>query len=494
HNGKIVSDVPPHRSLLERVRALAGRRLASQVHELEHREGGILVTTYVLPPEEAHPTPRSLELFVGRRYIRDRGLMHAVVMGYEGLVPPGRYPTAVVMVELPEGTVDVNVHPQKLEVRFARPQEIFAAVRRAVTNALKRAPWLARIGAGGAAPVPVYAIASNAPPHRPPPARGLVGEYDHLERSLLGWKASEGEGTAGLLFGPRDSASAVARSRPESDSGGGGAAAAAAAAAAGAREGRGGGDQVGVGVGVGVDAGAGAGIHSATTTEGEVPAERAPTRQVQVQARAQDQDQDQDQEPASSAFFAGLRYLGQLQRTYLVCEGAGELVLIDQHAAHERINFQRLKEAQVGNRPRVQRLLFPQIFDLEPIEAAAAEESVATLTSFGFELRPFGGRSFALEAVPADLPISEAITTVKEVLDDLANLAMSRAVEERLEAMMATIACHSAVRAGDTLSIDEARALLLALDRVDFRAHCPHGRPVLMRIGLAEIARRFGRG
>jgi DNA mismatch repair protein MutL len=197
--------------------------------------------------------------------------------------------------------------------------------------------------------------------------------------------------------------------------------------------------------------------------------------------------------PSPERFFGALDYLGQLDRTYLVCEADGELVLIDQHAAHERVAFQRLREAHASSGPRTQRLLFPRVLELEPDQAAAAGEHAEALAAIGFELSPFGGRSFAMKAAPVDLRDDDQEPTLRELLTDLSDRDASRAIGDRLDHMFATIACHSVVRAGDTLSRDEAHALLSSMDSVDYRAHCPHGRPVLLRISISEIARRFGR-
>jgi DNA mismatch repair protein MutL len=191
-------------------------------------------------------------------------------------------------------------------------------------------------------------------------------------------------------------------------------------------------------------------------------------------------------------FFSRCRYLGQLDKTYLVCEAEGELVLIDQHAAHERVEFQRLRDKSAGHDVPVQRLLFPQTLDATPAQVAVVDECAAILAAVGFEVEPFGGATVAIKAMPAGLRHDPA-AVLAELLGDLADRGGSRAVEERLDHVLATVACHSVVRAGDLLSPREAEALLVAMDGVDFRAHCPHGRPVLLRIGVPEIARRFGR-
>src|SRR5262249_13116216 len=160
------------------------------------------------------------------------------------------------------------------------------------------------------------------------------------------------------------------------------------------------------------------------------------------------------------------------------------------HAAHERIAFQRLREAHRTSGPRPQRLLFPRTVELGAARAAAAAAHGAALAGIGFELEPFGaGGLVALRASPIDLREEEVVRTLLAPPDDLAEPDASRAVGDRVDPMLATVACHSVVRAGDVLSAAEATALLEAMDAVDYRAHCPHGRPVLLRISVVEIAR-----
>jgi DNA mismatch repair protein MutL len=416
HGGRTALDVPPVASALERVRAVLAHKLAARVFETESTESGVAVHAFLWPPDEAQTTSRGVSLYCGRRYVRDRGLLHAVVMGYGELLPAGRYPTAAVFVDPPAGAVDVNVHPQKIEVRFARPQEVYAAVRHAVAAALARAPWLAEPVGARPAPVAMYAVTSHAPP---PVAARLSDVAESYAGILSGWRPAP----------------------PSPPAGPPGALPASAA--------------------------------------GQAPAvARGPTP-----ARAQ----------GDVGFFGDLLYLGQLDRTYLVCEAPGELILIDQHAAHERVAFERLRRAHRETGVRTQRLLFPRTVPLPEALAACAEENRGVLLAIGFELEPFGGAAMALKAAPVDLRDEEVLPTLRELLADLAERGASRAAEERVDLILATLACHSVVRAGDVLSPTEAQALLAAMDGTDFRGHCPHGRPVLLRIGVPEIARRFGR-
>jgi DNA mismatch repair protein MutL len=199
--------------------------------------------------------------------------------------------------------------------------------------------------------------------------------------------------------------------------------------------------------------------------------------------------------PAARApgFFAGLNYVGQVHRTYLVCEAAAELILIDQHAAHERVAYARLRAAHARRQMPRQQLLFP--IPIEVGEAAAAAlETDDVLGGLGFEVARQGPDVIVLRAVPEPLKDADPKPLIRELLSDLADGTPLREGElDRVDHLLATIACHSVVRAGDVLGRPEALALLNQLDGVDLSSHCPHGRPVLLRMPLGEIERRFGR-
>lgn len=124
---------------------------------------------------------------------------------------------------------------------------------------------------------------------------------------------------------------------------------------------------------------------------------------------------------------------------------------------------------------------------------AAAEQNNDELCAIGFELSPFGGSTYSVACAPADLRAAEIADTLTELLDELADCSVSSALRDRVDLILATVACHSVVRAGDTMSAETVRALFASLDEVERKMHCPHGRPVLLRIGTHEIARRFGR-
>jgi len=190
--------------------------------------------------------------------------------------------------------------------------------------------------------------------------------------------------------------------------------------------------------------------------------------------------------------YEDLCVLGQFARTYVLCEGGGELVIVDQHAAHERIMLHQIMAAAREHLGAVQRMLTPQIIELTPARALALASHAEALTEFGFEVEPFGGDSFAVKQVPEALGRIDLQSLLEDVADDIADGGIGTPVRDVVEHALATMACHSAIRAGDPMSPYEMRELLRALDRVDFSV-CAHGRPVTIRISQGELERRFHR-
>ena len=197
-------------------------------------------------------------------------------------------------------------------------------------------------------------------------------------------------------------------------------------------------------------------------------------------------------QPPERLCFSDLRYLGQLGGTVLVCEARDALVLVDQHAAHERVNFERLWQDLKGGRGQRQPLLFPEVVQLSPDEAAHWDEAAATLEAAGFDVEPWGGTSVMVRAVPTILKGKAAAPVVRECV--LATIDESAAsFDARLRKVVATVACHASVRAGDALSEEQVKALLAAMDAVDLAGYCPHGRRAVVVQPMADILRSFGR-
>jgi len=185
-----------------------------------------------------------------------------------------------------------------------------------------------------------------------------------------------------------------------------------------------------------------------------------------------------------------LRVLGQLGQTYIIAEGPGGMYLIDQHAAHERVLYERFTAERAHRAVASQQLLSPLPLELMPRQRVAMAEYLETLTELGFEIEPFGGETYLLRAVPAVLKGSDVGQAVTEILDELAEEGSG---ETRAEKALISVVCHSAVRAGQILSMEEMRDLARQLEETSLPHTCPHGRPTMIHLSAEQLAREFGR-
>lgn len=494
HRGKVTLDLPPHKSAIERsAAALAARGKTAGVPTLhlgQASASSISVEAHVGSPEEATATPRNVFLLVNRRFVRDRSLLHAVQAGYGELLEKGRYPLLVLHVEVNPTTVDVNVHPQKLEVRMQDGDAVYSLVRQAVQKVCVQAPWLL-----GAAPRTRHYVLGGTP--------ALSMNSPELAEPRPGYG---GPAPAVAIAAPVASTPAVAEHAAPRPVG-----------------------QLGLPThSPQASPGAGLAEHRARLQKAldlYAPVPQAPPSAAHadlsdgaappasVPAAGPPRPEPASEEAASGRILlAQLPYLGQLLGTYLLCEGDGELLLIDQHAAHERVVYERLRRAHAGAALSTQRLLFPVALELDARRSALLDEHKETLQRLGFAVEPRAAepppaasapsatRAYSLLGAP-DLGAYGRGAQVhrdperlfRHVLDELDDGGRSDSLRERSELLLATMACHSAVRAGDSLDESKARALLQAMDEVGYSPYCPHGRPVLVRLSRPEIERRFGR-
>jgi DNA mismatch repair protein MutL len=196
---------------------------------------------------------------------------------------------------------------------------------------------------------------------------------------------------------------------------------------------------------------------------------------------------------AAPGGFGTLRFVAQVFDGYLLCEGGGHLVLIDQHAAHERVLFERLQAEQRGTTVARDALLVPEVVTLAATELAMLAEQADALAALGLEGEPFGPDAFLVRTVPRVARGRDVGTLLRQVAAELTGEGVATAVERSRDAMLATLACHAATRVGDRLEATEAQALLQAMDGVAVNAHCPHGRPVAVRLRRAQVEALFGR-
>jgi DNA mismatch repair protein MutL len=193
-----------------------------------------------------------------------------------------------------------------------------------------------------------------------------------------------------------------------------------------------------------------------------------------------------------SVLWVSLRFVAQVRQTYLVCEGPDGLYIIDQHAAAERVNFDRLRRQYRSRAVPSQAMLFPAMLQMTPEECEFVEERGAELQALGVELRVRGVDTISVHALPRLLGRASPERVVRDLLAELSR-GGRRAFSDAIDLALATMACHGSIRAGDKLSESEAAALLAALDSADFAGHCPHGRPVVAVTSWSELERKVGR-
>ena len=198
-------------------------------------------------------------------------------------------------------------------------------------------------------------------------------------------------------------------------------------------------------------------------------------------------------ESMREGFFSSMDILGQILGCYLVCSSSRGLALLDQHAAHERVAFEKLRHQLNTGAVQKQNLLIPQAIELTAGELMLLEQKLPTLERFGFLLELFGPSSYAITGVPALLPEGDYRQIVQQMVAELAELENSEKLRQHLEERLATIACHSVIRANRQLEMTEMRALLRELDQIEFATQCPHGRPVLLEFSRDDLEKMFKR-
>ena len=191
--------------------------------------------------------------------------------------------------------------------------------------------------------------------------------------------------------------------------------------------------------------------------------------------------------------FGRLRVIGQLHNTYIVCEADAGLILIDQHAAHERILFEALSARSAERKPSAQRLLVPETIELGFREAGLLEKRILDLNELGLEIEPFGGNTFVVKSVPALLAGRDVKPLITEIVETMAEVGSGPGLTEALDQCRMVMACHGAIRANQALNERQIKGLLDQLDECHNPSHCPHGRPTWLRWEIRELEKSFKR-
>ncbi|MGE0528903.1 MAG: DNA mismatch repair endonuclease MutL [Bdellovibrionales bacterium] len=399
------------------------------LYEGLHEREGVTAHVLVGSPQETQKLNRNLWFFVQGRWVQDRGLAAAVMEAYRNLLMHGEYPIAVVRLLLPPEDVDVNVHPTKAQVKFKDPQLLFRVTSRAVRQVLEKAPWL-------------HTNEGVAPKVR----AGVQDEASMAaSESELIFSAPEFSRTqySSKVFPLNEVRAAVSDYTPASS----------------------------------------VPPPSAATVSASDSSSRSAMPIVESAANPE----------ARRFLWQDLQVVGQIHQTYIVAQSPEALYLIDQHAAHERVMFERLMQAYREGRMDVQALLLPLVFDFSQEEVEALYNSRSELERVGLSVERMGPESLAVQAIPAFVTESSISAALRQLAFESVENGGSLAIDRAVGDVFASMACHSVVRAGQTLSIEQMRDLLVQMDEYPLSSFCPHGRPVYIQRRFAEIEREFGR-
>ncbi|KVN87400.1 DNA mismatch repair endonuclease MutL [Burkholderia ubonensis] len=448
HNGKAVE----HWNATEptqRVAKILGEGFATAYLPLDERAGPLAVYGCAGLPTASRGRADQQYFFVNGRFVRDKLLTHAVRAAYEDVLHGDRYPSYVLFLDLPPEAVDVNVHPSKIEVRFRDSRSIHQYVFHAVQRALARhAGASPETTAGGhaahiaAAPgpasfqgTPLGQAASGGSSPAPTPSQGSTWlRQARMTQGTL--PVAQPLALYDALFGRKDS-------------------------------------------GAGTPAGTTAVAHDAADAPAAPLAGFAAAPSLAHTAH--------DDQPLGFA-------LGQIHGIYVLAQNAHGLVIVDMHAAHERILYEQFKHALADRSVAVQALLLPVSMNATPVEIGTVEEERETLESLGFDLAVLSPTTLAIRAVPALLKDADLQALARAVLADLHAFGGSRVLTERQHELLGTLACHHAVRANRRLTLDEMNALLRQMEATERADQCNHGRPTWYQLTLGDLDRLFMRG
>jgi DNA mismatch repair protein MutL len=454
-----IMNVPPVATLAERVYQLFGRQALEQMIEIAPvsapiraaitepdvdeagQAGELTVCGFVSRPEVQRANRNGIYIFVNRRLVRDRLLLHAIHQAYRNILPADMFPMALLFIDLPCAEVDVNVHPAKIEVRFRHSQCVHDVARDTIRQALSRARPIASF----AAPVRTVSptgrqpgVATATAPAPMAPARAVLPLSDPLP----------GLSVEAFALTEEPVQPETQRSAFE------GAAAESAAA-------------------------------ESTTAE---------TQPIELHFRegAQPQTQPIDT-PANAICLGELKPLGQLDASFIVAVNSEGLWIIDQHVAHERVLFEQHLRSRRERMLTGQRLLVPIVVDLTPRQRAILEQISEELSANGFDVTPMGPQSVAIQGTPTGVPNSDAERLLAEILDGLEREHQAISIDSLQAQIAASTACHAAIKIHVPLDQTKMEWLLGQLAKTESPMSCPHGRPVILRYSLREIERAFKR-
>ncbi len=447
NNDRVLHDLLPTDRWSERIRAFFGDEVADSLISIDQRDERVTIHGYVTDPSVSRSNNRMQYLFLNGRYIRDRSLQHALGEAYRGLLMVGRMPVCFLHVQVDPKTVDVNVHPTKVEVRFEDSGAIYTRLLHSLRHKFLNSDLVAKIRTPTSSPSVLPTLADATMP--------LTTSHQ---------VANHGGGADLLNWAKSNASIPIPEFMPFQGSNGLGLATA----------------------------------NRPTARINDPFYTPEPSHLDSPSSATQPQHQllaTQPHRVASAPDMAGShKQLGfQIHNRYLVTQDESGMVIVDQHALHERILYEQIKTKVMSKCLERQRLLVPESVTLTANEAAAAVDCRETLAEIGIEVEPFGGDAVLVTCYPAMLAKMHPAEMLRQVLEPLMAGGKKPDARDLLDELMNMIACKAAVKAGDRLSPDEITALLEQRHCYQDTHHCPHGRPTALFFSREQLDKMFKR-
>lgn len=437
HEGKIVEQWRSHPGEAgwnQRLADVLGEDFVASSVNIDFRSGPVHVRGRAGIPDAARSRADQQFAYVNGRFVRDKVITHGARSAYEDVLHGHRQPVYVLYVQMDPTRVDVNVHPTKIEVRFRDSREVHQAMRHAIESAL-------------AVPRAQLLSTQDTKPASPALNSGFAGSF---LTPTEGARPPQNTWTQrGMAFGAGRTADDPARAMADLKAMWG------------------------------------------QTTQAE---ESAPAF-ASFNTPLSEQNNPVPSSPSEASHEWPLgRAIAQLQGVYILAENSQGLVVVDMHAAHERIVYERLKQQLDTTRISSQPLLIPASFAATPQEIATAENCSEVLQQLGLEVSALSAKTLAVRAVPSSLAQGDAVELARSVLAELAQHDAATVVQRAQNEILATMACHGAVRANRKLTLDEMNALLRQMEATERSDQCNHGRPTWRQVSLRELDALFLRG
>ncbi len=450
HNGK-TTEHWQEAALAQRSAHILGDEFAQARLPLEEAAGPLTLQGFVGLPTAARGRADSQYFYVNGRFVRDKLLTHAVRAAYQDVLHGDRFPSYVLQLELDPALVDVNVHPSKIEVRFRDSRAVHQFVFHAVSRALASTTAGAQAGSPAQLGTPMNVQSGTQADNARASAGGPL-PWMAMQQRQASLMVAQDPVLYGTMF----------------------------ADASGQRAGEGRGSVTGF-------TGDGAGNSTAAGSQlAAIFGSSAASTAASTLGSAGTMDADEE----CPLGFA----LAQLHGIYVLAQNRRGLVLVDMHAAHERILYEQFKQALDTDAVQLQPLLIPVTFHADPVEVGTVEENTSVLAALGFDIAAMSPTTLAVRAIPALLRNSDAQALARDILRDVREFGGSQVLLERRNELLGTLACHTAVRANRLLTLPEMNALLRQMEVTERSDQCNHGRPTWVQLALSDLDKLFLRG